>query len=134
MLLGSEWQICHFYQFIYPFPHTADEFDWLIDWLIWGLTSFLTISLSYHGGQFTHSCVSRFSHSPVLHTTIFPSDWMLFHIDLAHWWKTIDACRNDFRRIWKHMAKIYGKHLFIEIMCNFSFSHNFFQNSSAWIN
>ena len=29
--------------------------------------------------------------TPVLHTTIFPSNWLLFHIDLAHWWKTNDA-------------------------------------------
>ena len=34
--------------------------------------------------------------TPVLHTTIFPSNWLLFHIDLAHWWKTNDACRIDF--------------------------------------
>ena len=32
----------------------------------------------------------------VLHTTIFPSNWLLLHIDLAHWWKMNDACRNDF--------------------------------------
>ena len=71
----------------------------LIDW---GLTPFLTISQLYHGGQFTYSSISWFSHSyitaasspthqfpgfltPVLHTTIFPSNWLLFHIDLAHW-------------------------------------------------
>ena len=34
--------------------------------------------------------------TPVLHTTIFPSNWLLFHIDLVHWWKTNDACRIDF--------------------------------------
>ena len=30
--------------------------------------------------------------APVLHTTVFPSNWLLFHIDLAHWLKTNDAC------------------------------------------
>ena len=36
--------------------------------------------------------------TPVLHTAIFPSNWLLFHIDIAHWWKTNDACRIDFRQ------------------------------------
>ena len=42
--------------------------DWLIDWLInWGLTPFLTISQLYHGGQFTYSCISLFSHTSTPH-------------------------------------------------------------------
>ena len=32
---------------------------------------------------------------PVLQTKIFPSKLLLFHIDLAHWWKTNNACRID---------------------------------------
>ena len=27
----------------------------------------------------------------VLHTTVFASNWVLFHIDFAHWWKTNEA-------------------------------------------
>ena len=40
----------------------------------WGLMPFSTISELYHGG----------------------CNWLVFHIDLAHWWKTNDACRIDF--------------------------------------
>ena len=32
--------------------------------------------------------------APIL--TIFQSNWLHFHIDLAHWWKTNDAYRIDF--------------------------------------
>ena len=56
----------------------------LIDW---GLTPFLTISQLYHGGQSPTHAFPGFL-TPVLHTTIFPRNWLLFHIDLAHWWKT----------------------------------------------
>ena len=41
--------------------------DWLIDW---GLTPFLTISQSYHGSQFTYSCVSWFSHTSTPHNNL----------------------------------------------------------------
>ena len=43
----------------------------MIDWLIdWGLTPFLTISQLYHGGQFTYSCVSWFSHTSTPHNNL----------------------------------------------------------------
>ena len=46
-------------------------FNWLIDWLIdWGLTPFLTISQLYHGGQFTYSCISWFSHTSTPHNNL----------------------------------------------------------------
>ena len=66
----------------------------LIDW---SLMPFLSISQLYQGGQFTYSddAFPGFL-TPVLHTIIFPSNWLLFHIDLAHWWKTNDACHIDF--------------------------------------
>ena len=41
--------------------------DWLIDW---GLTPFLSISQSYHGGQFTYSCVSWFSYTRIPHNNL----------------------------------------------------------------
>ena len=46
---------------------TFDHFDWLIDW---GLTPFLTISQSYHGGQFIYSCISWFSHTSTPHNNL----------------------------------------------------------------
>ena len=42
-------------------------YTWLI---VWGLTPFLTISQSYHGGQFTYSCVSWFSHTSTPHNNL----------------------------------------------------------------
>ena len=59
----------------------------LIDWC---LTPFLTIVQLYHGGQFTSHAFPGFL-TPVLHTTNFPSNRLLFYIDIAHWWKTNDA-------------------------------------------
>ena len=41
--------------------------NWLIDW---GLTPFLTISHLYHGGQFTYSCISWFSHTSTPHNNL----------------------------------------------------------------
>ena len=70
--------------------------NWLIDWLIGGLTPFSTIFQSYLGGQFTHSYVSWLSHTstsyniPSKQLAAFP------HRLIAHWWKTNDACHNDF--------------------------------------
>ena len=39
----------------------------LIDW---GLTPFLTISQLFHGGQFTYSCISWFSHTSTPHISL----------------------------------------------------------------
>ena len=75
--------------------------DWLIDWLGFNavFNNFSVISqrpvhlLMFFPGFLT----------PVLYTTIIPSNWLLFHIALAHWWKTNDACRIDFCQmsVWK---------------------------------
>ena len=43
---------------------TGARIDWLIDW---GLTPFSIIVQSYHGDQFTYSCVSWFSHTSTPH-------------------------------------------------------------------
>ena len=65
----------------------------LINWLGFNAV-FLTFSQSYHGGQFTYSCVSWFSHTTTAHNNL--SNWLVFHINLVHWWKTNDACRIAF--------------------------------------
>ena len=55
----------------------------LIDWCS---KPFSTIFQSYHGGQYTYSYVSWFSHTWVPYT-IIPS---------KQWWKTNDACHSNF--------------------------------------
>ena len=72
---------------------TSKGIDWLIDW---GLTPFSIIFQSYHGGQFTYSCVSWLSHTSNTHNNLSKQLAAFPHRLLAHWWKTNDACHNDF--------------------------------------
>ena len=47
--------------------------------------------------------------TPVLQTTLFPSNWLLFsHRSIAHWWKTNDACHNDFCQTLERMLAELG--------------------------
>ena len=48
----------------------AIEDSTLIELIEWGLTPFLTISQLYHGGQFTYSCISWFSHTSTPHNNL----------------------------------------------------------------
>ena len=64
----------------------------------WGLTPFLTFSQSYHGGQFTFSCVSLFfSHQ--FSTQQYSQATGCFSYRLSpfnDWWKTNEVCHSDF--------------------------------------
>ena len=67
-------------------------YHWLIDW---GLTPFLTISQLYHGGQFTLSYISWFSHTSTPHNKL-PKQLAAFPHRLSPLVKMNDACRIDF--------------------------------------
>ena len=43
---------------------------WNIKVIDWGLTPFLTFSHLYHGGHFTYSCISWFSHTSTPHNKL----------------------------------------------------------------
>ena len=66
-------------------------------WLIyWGLTPFSTIFQSYHSGQFTYSFVSWLSLTSTSYNILSKQLAGFPHRLIAHWWKTNDACHNDF--------------------------------------
>ena len=50
------------------FRVTCLEFNWLIEWL--GFNAVFNIFQSYHGDQFTYSCVSWFSHTSTPHNIL----------------------------------------------------------------
>ena len=62
----------------------------LVDW-----TTFSSIfSVMNSTSARTHTHVFPVFLTPVLHTTVFPSNWLLLHI--YHWWKNNAICRFDF--------------------------------------
>ena len=73
MLISGEtdrYELTHLNQYCLQKPQYCLwrwKFDWLIDW---GLTPFLTISQLYHGGKFTYSCISWFSHTSTPHNNL----------------------------------------------------------------
>ena len=68
------------------------------DWLIWRMNllptfqilehSFSTFCLSCHGGQFTYSYVSWFSHTSISHKILSKQLAAFPHALLSYWWKT----------------------------------------------
>ena len=65
--------------------YSVCSLGWLVDW---GLTPFSTLLQSYHGGQFTYSCVSWLSHTSTQHSILYKQLAAFPHRLLAHWWKT----------------------------------------------
>ena len=61
----------------------------LIDW---GLTPFLTISQLYITAASSPTHAFPGFLTPVLHTTNFPSNWLLFHIDLVEDEPYLELC------------------------------------------
>ena len=66
------------------------------DLIDWGLTLFSTILQSYHGNQFTYLYVSWLSHARTSNNNLSKQLTAFPHSLIAHWWKTNDACHNDF--------------------------------------
>ena len=89
-----------------------------IDWLIyWGWTPFLTISQSYHSGQFTYTRFSWFSHTSTPHNNLpkqlaaFPKrlsplvedEWRMSHRHLSNSGKKVGRAGIRIRGHRKHL-------------------------------
>ena len=89
----------HFHNFTFIFSKSSAADLFYVGLIDWGLTPFLTSSQLYHGGLSSPTHAFPGFLTTALHTTIFPSNWLLFHIDLAHWRKTNDACQLSERKL-----------------------------------
>ena len=76
----------------------------LIDW---GFTPFSTICQSYHGGQFTYTCVSWLPHTSKPHNKLLKQLAAFPHRLFAHWWKTNVTKRKAGRKTFNHKHGIY---------------------------
>ena len=109
------------YSFVTVFkkPSAADASYWLIDW---GWTPFLTISQSYHGGQFTFTRFSWFSHTSTPHNNLpkqlaaFPQrlsplvedEWRMSHRLLSNYGKKVGQAEIRIRGHRKHLYEGKG--------------------------